>query len=247
MDNTRRFSDRVEDYIRYRPHYPPSLVAELQNAFGFKPEDVVADIGAGSGISSLPFLEYGNLLFAVEPNEEMRSAAERLHARFTNHTSIAGTAEATTLPAGTIDVVFCGQAFHWFDPIRAKAEFNRILKPGGHIVLAWNERKADAPFARAYNELLLAYLPEYAMSKHRSISTEVLGQFFAPRSLQIIRLSNFQHFDLAGLKGRLKSASYFPASGELTGFIMRKMEVLFQQYADNGQIRFDYDTKIYWC
>lgn len=246
MDNTKRFSDRVENYIKYRPHYPIQLISELQSAFGFDQEFVVADIGSGTGISSIPFLENGNRLLAVEPNLAMRKAAETLYVKYPNFSSVNGAAENTTLSDYSVDLIFCAQAFHWFNIEKAKKEFNRILKPGGHIVLVWNERNADAPFTKAYNDVLKAYLPEYSKVDHRNFSTERLQTFFEPKALNFIQLPNDQTCDLPGLQGRLKSASYCPLIGELHDLVMNKVEVLFKEFAHHGSIRFDYKTKIYW-
>ena len=157
-DPTLRFSDRVENYIRYRPGYPPQVLETLQAECGLTPAAVVADIACGTGIFTRMLLQNGNRVYGVEPNREMREAAERLLADHPNFTSVAGTAEATTLPGHSIDLATAAQAAHWFDLPKARQEFARILKPAGWAVLIWNERSTDAsPFLRAYEELLVNY------------------------------------------------------------------------------------------
>jgi len=134
-DPTQRFSNRADNYTRYRPHYPDGVLDILRDGIGLTPQTVIADIGSGTGIATALFLRNGNPVFAVEPNREMRVAAEeQLHAR-PGFQSVQGTAEATTLPAASVDCVVAAQAFHWFDPVKTQAEFRRILKPGGWVVL----------------------------------------------------------------------------------------------------------------
>src|SRR5581483_9144642 len=157
LNATQRFSSRVDNYIRYRPGYPAEILALLKRECALKKESVIADIGSGTGLLSRMFLENGNVVYGVEPNSEMRKAGERLLASYSQFHSIAGTAESTTLPVRRVDFVTAAQAAHWFDRKKARAEFIRILKPGGWLVLVWNERCIDTPFLRDYEQLLLTY------------------------------------------------------------------------------------------
>src|SRR5688572_15000399 len=150
-----RFSSRVENYIKFRPGYPKEVIDILKTDCGLTESSKVADIGSGTGILSELFLKNGNRVFGVEPNEPMRTAAERLLSAFPEFVSVDGSAEATRLEAGSMDFVAAGQAFHWFDRDAAKTEFKRILKPEGWVVLIWNERSIDStPFLREYEKLL---------------------------------------------------------------------------------------------
>jgi len=153
---TSRFSDRVANYVLYRPGYPPQALQALQTECGLAPNHVIADIASGTGIWTRLLLENGNAVFGIEPNAEMREAGERLLQAFPNFTSLAGTAEATTLASQSVDFVTAAQAAHWFDRARSRREFVRILKPGGWLALLWNERVTDTtPFLRDYEQLLL--------------------------------------------------------------------------------------------
>jgi SAM-dependent methyltransferase len=244
-NSTTRFSDRVADYIRYRPQYPDTMIPALQAAIGLIPKMVVADIGAGTGISCVPFLENGNPVIAVEPNAEMRAAAVAQLRHYPKFAENDGTAENSGLADASVDVVFCGQAFHWFDPTAAKLEFQRILRPGGHVVLAWNTRNVSDPFQKGYEQLLLENVPEYAEVNHATITQPEMTAFFAPADFQTIELPNHQYFDAEGLKGRLLSASYCPKKGPAHEALMTGLGKLFEKFQQGGKVRFDYLTNLY--
>src|SRR5215475_8380727 len=177
---THRFSDRVENYIRYRPGYPPQALETLKKKCGLTPGQVMADIASGTGIWTRMLVENGNPVYAVEPNAEMREAGERLLAAFPNFSSVDGTAEATSLPPSSMDFVTAAQAAHWFDRMRARQEFSRILRPGGWLVLLWNEREVDTtPFLRDYEQLLLTYGTDYQEVRHER-TTDAVNEFFDP-------------------------------------------------------------------
>src|SRR6476469_8499971 len=141
QDSTKRFSSRVENYIKYRPSYPPTVIDILTEHCQLTPAAVMADIGSGTGLLTELFLKHGNRVFGVEPNRAMREAGERLLAGYSNFTSVDGVAEATTLPDHSVAFVTAGQAFHWFDVAKTRQEFIRILQPQGWAVLVWNVRQ----------------------------------------------------------------------------------------------------------
>jgi len=246
-DNTKRFSDRVEDYIKYRPDYPDSIVSVLEEALKLKGTETIADIGSGTGISSLPFLRRQYMVNAVEPNKEMREAAEQMLSSFPNFTSIDGSAERTNLADNSTDVIFCGQAFHWFDKEKSKIEFRRILKEKGHIVLVWNERSTKSRFQQEYEQILFDNIDEYKFVNHRNISEDTIEAFFSPKTMNKITLANGQTLDFDGLAGRLRSSSYCPKSGEGYDKLMIAMKDIFDKYQRNNTIVFEYETKVYWC
>src|ERR1700733_5425208 len=198
---TSRFSDRVGNYVRYRPGYPLAVLEELKAECGLAPSHVVADIASGTGIWTRMLLENGNLIFGVEPNAEMRAAGERLLAAFPKFTSVAGTAEATSLADENVDFVSAAQAAHWFDRARARKEFVRILKPGGWLVLLWNERLTDSTaFLRDYEQLLLTYGTDYQDIRHEHTTAEV-NEFFDPAPFQERVFEMRQEFDYEGIEG----------------------------------------------
>lgn len=244
---TSRFSDRVENYIRYRPGYPAEVVQLLKGTCGLVPEHVVADIASGTGIWTRMLLENGNRVNGVEPNAEMREAGERLLASFPRFVSVAGKAEATTLPDASVDFVTAAQAAHWFDRPAARREFKRILKPGGWLVLLWNERVVDGtPFLRDYEQLLLTYGTDYADVRHER-TTDAVNEFFDPAPYQEHAFPMRQEFDYAGLEGRLLSSSYAPGPGHPKHVpMLRELRSIFDQHAQHERVAVDYKTRVYF-
>jgi SAM-dependent methyltransferase len=246
-DATQRFSSRVDNYIRYRPGYPLEILGVLKRECNLQPTSVIADIGSGTGLSSKIFLENGNRVIGVEPNKEMREAGERILREFPNFTSVAGTAEATTLPDGSADFVMAAQAAHWFDLTRARAEFVRILKPQGWTVLIWNERKTNStPFLVDYENLLLTYGTDYTEVRHERTSAE-LSSFFAPSPFQSAVFSYTQVFEYTALEGRLLSSSYTPLPSDPRYTpMLSELRRIFDAHKVAGHISFDYDTRMFY-
>ena len=244
---TSRFSDRVENYVRYRPGYPAEVLLELKTECSLTPSHAIADIASGTGIWTRILMENGNPVFGVEPNAEMRQAGDRLLAAFPNFTSVAGTAEATSLPDASVDFVTAAQAAHWFDRKRTRQEFARILKPGGWLVLLWNERLTDSsPFLRDYEQLLQAYGTDYADVRHEH-TTDAVNVFFDPAPFRERVFAMRQEFDYAGLEGRLLSSSYAPGPGHPKHAPMvRELHRIFEAHAVAGRVSFDYKTKMYF-
>ncbi len=247
-DPTRRFSSRVENYIRYRPGYPPEIIETLKEECHLNTSCVIADLGSGTGLLAEMFLRRGHRVFGVEPNLEMREAGERLLAHYDRFTSVAATAEETTLPDHSVDFITAGQSFHWFDRARARVEFARILKPGGWVVLVWNERLVSVtPFLAAYEAWVKTYALDYTQVDHRRIDAEALAEFFTSRSFRLKTFPNRQVFDFDGLKGRALSSSYVPEHGHPRfAEMMAELERIFQVYAVDGKVSFEYETRLYY-
>ena len=244
---TSRFSDRVENYARYRPGYPSEILPVLSTECGLTRDHVIADIASGTGIWTRTLLENGNPVYAVEPNVDMRQAGERLLASFPRFTSVAGSAEATTLPDASVDFVTAAQAAHWFDRPRTRREFVRILKPQGWLVLLWNERLTDStPFLRAYEQLLLDYGTDYADVRHER-TTDAVNEFFDPAPYRERTFPMRQEFDYAGLEGRLLSSSYAPGPGHPKHApMLQELKRIFDVHVSSGRVAFDYTTRVYF-
>lgn len=246
-NSTSRFSSRVNDYVRYRPGYPADVLAFLKNECGLRREHIVADIASGTGIFTRMLLENGNRVFAVEPNPEMRAAGEKFLAGFPNLTSVAGTAEATTLTPRSVDLVTAAQAAHWFNRQKARAEFVRILKPGGWAVLLWNERKTDGSgFLRDYEQLLLTYGTDYREVRHERTTAEI-ADFFAPSKFESCTFTMSQECDYPALQGRLLSSSYTPQAGQSNyAPMLEELRRIFEAHQVNGGVSLVYDTRVFY-
>lgn len=244
---TSRFSDRVENYVRYRPGYPAEVIRELKSECGLIASHVIADVASGTGIWTRMLLENGNPVFGVEPNAEMRQAGERLLAAFPKFMSVAGTAEATTLADQSVDFATAAQAAHWFDRGRARGEFVRILRPGGWLVLLWNERLTDStPFLRNYEQLLLTYATDYQDIRHEH-TTSAINEFFDPAPFQEGSFAMRQEFDYAGVEGRLLSSSYAPGPEHPKHApMLRELHRIFEANAVEDQVAFEYTTRLYF-
>jgi ubiquinone/menaquinone biosynthesis C-methylase UbiE len=246
INPTGRFTDRVSDYVRFRPGYPDALLETLEAGVSLSPGYVVADIGAGTGISTSFLLRAGWTVIAVEPNDAMRAAADELLAGQAHVRSVRGSAEATTLPDRSIDLITAGQAFHWFNRARARAEFQRILRPSGRVALFWNVRRPDADaFAEAYEALLRTYGTDYLQVTQRNVDAATLSSFFQG-AFETHSFPNVQTFDFEGLRGRLLSSSYAPAPGHPQHDpMLAEARRIFDAHEQQGRVHFVYDTQLY--
>jgi SAM-dependent methyltransferase len=248
-DNLNRFSNRVYNYVKYRPHYPEEIIPFLEKEGVLKPGYIIADIGSGTGISSELFLKHGFKVFGIEPNAEMREAAEKLLVPFKSFTSVNGTAENTGLTNNSVELVIAGQAFHWFDQRESKKEFIRILEPGGKALLMWNDRRTDTTdFLKVYEDFLHMCGTDYDKVNHKNIQDEkIFDAWFGRNNYKTASFYNFQDFDFEGLKGRVLSSSYMPAEGHVNyEYMIYCLKKIFLRYQENGKVRFEYDTKIYY-
>ena len=241
---TQRFSDRVENYVKYRPTYPPQILDFMRAQLGLNKDSVIVDVGSGTGISSELFLSNGNTVYGVEPNASMREAAELELKKYPRFRSQNGSAEATGLPSGIADFVIAAQAFHWFQLEQTKKEFRRLLKPKGRILLLWNDRITSGfRFAEAYENFIHHFALDYKQVTHKNVQDhhmrELLGEF------QIQHFSNYQEFDFDGLLGRVLSTSYMPNTDH-PGFADMKeaLNTLFTRHARDGRVRIEYDTQL---
>jgi ubiquinone/menaquinone biosynthesis C-methylase UbiE len=247
-DAKHRFSDRVADYVRYRSGYPPAVLDLLHSECGLRPGHVIADIGSGTGFLSELFLKNGNRVFGVEPNEAMRQAGEEYLASYHGFTSVNGSAEATTLDDASADFVSAAQAFHWFEPVAARREFVRILKPGGWVVVIWNERLVDTtPLMREYEALLRKFGNDYTQVTASYPWPGQMRAFFAGNLYSEHGLPNPEEFDFAGMSGRLRSSSYVPVEGHPRfAPMIAELDRIFRAHEQNGRVRMDYVTRLYF-
>lgn len=247
-NSVERFNQTVEFYQKYRPRYPQAVIEILANDCQLNPNSIIADIGSGTGIFTQQLLNNGNKVYAIEPNASMRDVAEKTLAIYPNFNSIAATAEDTSLPDQSIDFITAAQAFHWFNQARVKPEFQRILKPGGWLVLLWNLRMSEASgFMQDYEKLLQKYGTDYVKVAAENIHDPTIEAFFNPNTVTIKHLPNQQIFDWDSLRGRIMSTSYVPKPDDPRFEpMMAEAKKIFLASQINNKIEFIYQTKIYF-
>ena len=247
MKTTERFSLKADDYERYRPHYPLSIIQYLKDKINLNSDWVIADIGSGTGISTKLFIENNNTVYAIEPNEAMRQKAEQLFEGNHKFISINATAESTSLKNNSIDMIIAGQAFHWFDRDKTKKEFERIAKRNAWLMLFWNVRDMNEGFAADYEMLLLAYGKDYKEVKRSNVmKKEIMDDFFHPCNYETVEFENNQLMDYQLVEGRLLSASYIPSKQEANyNLMLEDLRSLFNKHANNGKLLLKNTTQIY--
>lgn len=244
MDSKTRFSDRVENYRKYRPSYPTQVINILKSKLELSSQHTIADVGAGTGISSRLFLENGNTVFGIEPNKAMLDAAIIDLDNYDGFYPINCPAEQIELPDDRVDFVVVGQALHWFDIEKVRMEFARILKPNGHIVILYNSWKQSSAFNQEYESLLFKYSADYKSVNHKKKEETILDELFLSE-FETIKINNVQVFDYEGIRGRLLSSSYVPTSDHPNYEpLLKELRTKFDKHQVDGKINFEYDTEI---
>jgi SAM-dependent methyltransferase len=241
-----RFSNRVDDYVSGRPGYPDAAVFWLAETFDLAPPAMIADVGAGTGISAGLLMSHGFDVVAVEPNDAMRNAAIARLGADPQFRAVAGAAEATTLPDASVDAVLAAQAFHWFDRPKFRQECLRILKPFGFVALLWNVRRVDgSEFAKGYEALLREFGTDYLTVRHENVVDNELAGFFAV-PYESHRFENVQELDHEGLRARLLSSSYVPAVGAPRyKEMLAALDRLFADHQQDDTVDMEYDLHVY--
>ncbi|SFB82748.1 Methyltransferase domain-containing protein [Parapedobacter composti] len=245
-DSINRFSDRAENYDRFRPGYPPGLVDFIRERIPSREDVVIAEIAAGTGIFTELLARWGNPVYVVEPNADMRQLALRRLAAFKNCTFIEGTAESTGLPDGSVDLIVSAQAFHWFDAAKAKAEFKRIGHGNPLVAIVWNLRNTDSAFESGYESLIRRYSVDYLKVSQRKMKTADVSAFYAPMKpeYRVFKYVDFLTFEQ--LRGRTLSYSYMPdQSSPLTQEVLASLRVLFEAHQRDGKVRLSYKSRLF--
>lgn len=241
MDPTSRFSDRVADYVRYRPDYPEVAIDAMFEGLGYPRMLSIADVGAGTGIASRQLARRGSRVLAIEPNAEMLAALEAHE----NITPVHTRAEATGLGDSTVDLIVCAQAFHWFDPEPALREFRRIIRPLGRLAVMWNTRDVVDPVTIGYTDAIRAasgqHPAESRMDEARGFEDSPLFE-----NLRAMEFGHQQRLTLEGLIGRARSASYCPKDGPQLVRLVNDLKALHARHADaDGLVAMLYRTRLF--
>ena len=248
IDSKKRFSDRVADYVKYRPSYPYELINFLMEIKILTKESVIADVGSGTGLLTKLFLENGNKVFGVEPNDDMRKAGEIFLKNYSNYTSITGSSESTTLPDHSVDVITAGQAYHWFSQEKTSEEFKRILKDPNksNIILVWNTRTKINSFNRDLEELIQKFSTDYNKVSHENDKKKDQNILFN-KIFQKKTFPNDQKLTFHGLLGRLLSASYMlkKTDPKYSDF-EKSLKDLFEKHQVDGKVTLLYETEVYY-
>lgn len=249
MNNSiEKFTPRAIYYEKYRPSYPIDLLLLMEKEMGFDISDNVADIGSGTGILSELFVQNGNIVFGVEPNDAMRKVAEEKFRDSFNFISINGTAENTKLEDSSIDVIVSGQAFHWFDMAKVPEEFRRILVNNGYVVLVWNERKEKKRgIMNAYEKICRKYGTDYEKYKCKTeITVSSLNKIFGVKNFKYAEFEVKQHLSFEGIKGRLLSSSFIPLEGLAYKEMLKELKTFFSKYQHYGKVLVEYKSRVFY-
>jgi SAM-dependent methyltransferase len=242
-----RFSDRVADYVRYRPSYPVEALDAIRSIGELRAGANVADLGSGTGIWTRILLEAGFYVSAVEPNPEMRRVAEGEFGSHSGFRSVDGASDSTSLSNGSVDLVTAAQAFHWFDVVKTRRECLRVLKQDAWVALLFNERLVEgSPFLIGYESILQRYATDYNLVNHANLNDDTFVRFYGTNAYERRSFPNIQRFDYKGLEGRLLSSSYAPAKGHPDHEpMLSELRQLFDRTEKDGFVSFDYQTLVY--
>ncbi len=219
----------------------------MESELGLTCDSPIADIGSGTGLLARIFLENGNLVWCVEPNQAMREAGEAELAAYPGFRSVEACAEQTMLAPASVDFVTAGQAFHWFDPVKCRGEFSRILSPNGYVVLIWNARRLQTAINRAYEEFLERYALEYGTVSRKGVGDSQIRALYGEGGWKQADFDNPHRLDYVGLTARVLSSSYMPLLGA-SNFeeMMADLRALFERYAVDGYMVFEQDAQVYY-
>ena len=244
--NTEKFDNKGAVYAKARPGYPAALFSYLRENGNLCKDIVVADIGAGTGIFTAQLASFAKTVYAVEPNGDMRREAEVRYADFPNVISVSGTAEQTSLPKSSVDLITVAQAFHWFDRDSFRAECLRILKPRGKVFLVWNDRDVSSEVIRANFAVNQRFCPGFKGSSNGiNFSPEGFSDFFSG-DFNFLTFENSLSYNLDAFLSRNLSSSYAPAKDEpsYTPYCEAIKEVFFK-YQKDGIVQYPYITRCY--
>lgn len=240
----RAFDGLASGYDRHRPTYPTRIIDALFE--GLRPDCCVADVGCGTGISTRLVAPRAGSVVAVDPGEDMLANAARRCDGVANIRFLKAPAEATGLPDRSVDLVLAAQAFHWFDPDRALAEFHRILRPGGRCALLWNLRVPDGGFTDDYNRIVVSAevrIDPSVLAGRTSLALP-LERSSLFRDVRTVVEPSPQSLDEEGAVGRATSASYFPRDEPERGERLRALRAAVRAHAVDGVVTLRQEARL---
>jgi ubiquinone/menaquinone biosynthesis C-methylase UbiE len=244
-----RFSRKAEMYSKYRPTYPDEVMSFLENKLGLTEGSRIADIGSGTGIFSKQLLDKGFVVYAVEPNDNMRTYADQILNGYHYYHSINGTSENTGLKDKSVDLVTAATSFHWFDYEKAKVEFKRILKNGSYVVLLWNYRKEPiSPFTEELEEIKDKYRVDKIRGfRYDEVSFDEKLNYLFDGDYDIAKFDNFRYETYKELIGNITSHSSLPnPEHEYYSDFLNDMKSLFWKYQYDGKILIERETNVFF-
>ena len=247
MNNPDKFTNKVNDYVKFRPSYPKEFIDYLHITLGMSGESVVADVGAGTGILTKLISPISGTVFAVEPNKNMRTACIEYCEGLGNITCVDGSAENTKLKDNCLDFITVAQAFHWFDADKTKMEFKRILKPTGKVILVWNSRVPENEMHMENDEICRRLCPEFkGFSGSSKAEDERYISFFENSECERTIFKNDRVLTLDQFIGGSLSASYSPNVDDLQyDDFVGSLKNLFHKYSVNGKLLVPNNTRSY--
>jgi len=241
-----KFDGMGKIYSAARPSYPNRLIDFIFSGYA-RDEILIADIGSGTGILTRLLLERGAVVYAVEPNADMKAVAEENLSGYNNFISINGTAEKTGLEDNFIDMITAAQAFHWFDLNEFKKECGRILKKDGNVFLIWNVRGENNDIFISYNAAMKKYCPGYSGQAGGMEFNEINKfEIFFGGAYEETIYENDLTYDRDGFIRRALSTSYAlkkndPGYPAFTG----ELGDIFDRFNENGIIKIPNQTQCY--
>ncbi|WP_019419813.1 class I SAM-dependent methyltransferase [Paenibacillus sp. OSY-SE] len=236
METTNKFTGKADTYSKYRPNYPTEYMNYLISSNQLTSNHIIADIGSGTGVFTQQLLDRNFKVFAVEPNRDMRTIAEKALNSYSSFISIQGTAENTGIQSSSIDLATVAQAFHWFDKDKFKLECQRILKPNSNVALVWNSRDSSSLLVNENAEVCKQLCSGFkGFSGGIDETPDIYKDFFKDGKYEYEVFRHDLEFNLEGFVGRNLSASYAPkpTDANYNPFIEAVTELFIKYSSDN--------------
>ena len=225
-------SNKAESYNIGRPSYPKSFFDYLYGDFGLSEKAVILDVGAGTGKITKEFLERGNTVYAVEPDKNMMTILRDTLYSYDNLIPIDKTAEKTGVLSNSIDFIFCGNSYMWFDRMNVIPEFQRITRNSNNqnIIIARLGSDDDI-----YTEELMEINNKYSITKtgiEPNNTPPFANSMFKEKTFDFVYSQSLDEF----LHGCL-SASFAPNPGDHSfNDYCESLTKLFNKYKVDGKL-----------